>query len=145
MEKGVVVAISISKRKGEKKENVKEANLIEDRGIENDAHAEGGERQVSLLMDESIDRMRECGLKVSYGEFAENIVTRGIDHRKLGIDNLLRVGDGVILRVVMIGKECPAPCRIFDQVGYCIMPEEGLFCRVERSGKICVGDRIYVE
>ena len=144
MENGKVVAISISDNKGEKKRNINEAKLVKGLGIENDAHAEGGERQVSLLADESITRVKRDGLNVSYGDFAENIVTRGVDHNRIRLGDTIMIGDVAVLKVTIIGKECPSPCNIFRQVGYCIMPEEGVFCSVEQSGKIRVGDRIKV-
>jgi MOSC domain-containing protein YiiM len=138
---GNVVAIAISDRKGEKKHTVGQARLVEERGIENDAHAEGGDRQVSLLMDESIERMREKGVEVSHGDFAENIVTRGVDLTALEPGTEIRIGD-VTLQVTMIGKECHEPCAIYYAVGYCIMPEEGVFCRVKKPGTIRVGDTV---
>jgi MOSC domain-containing protein YiiM len=144
MENGRVVAISISERRGEKKQNVNEASLVKDLGIRNDAHAEGGARQVSLLADESIARVREDGLQVLYGDFAENIVTRGVDHSKIRAGDTILIGDKAVLKVTKIGKECHSPCSIYFQVGYCIMPEEGVFCSVEHSGNIQVGDRVYL-
>ena len=142
MESGRIVAISISERKGEKKSNIGEATLIKDLGIEHDAHAEGGIRQVSLLMDESIKKMRNRGVEVAHGDFAENIVTSGFDLSALHLGDVIRVGEKGILEVTMIGKECHSPCAIYYQVGYCIMPEEGIFCRVVEPGRIRVGDPV---
>jgi MOSC domain-containing protein YiiM len=145
MEKGIIVAISISERKGERKHSIREAVLVRDRGIEHDAHAEGGHRQVSLLMDESIERIRREGIDVGHGDFAENIVTRGVDLSTLEPEDLIRIGENTLLQVTMIGKECLTPCRIYHEVGYCIMPEEGVFCRVFEPGMIRVGDTVAVE
>lgn len=145
MKSGSVVAISISARKGEKKRNINEATLVRGHGIERDAHAEGGPRQVSLLMDESIDRMRDKGIDVAHGDFAENIVTRGLDLSTLRIGDVIRIGDHGRLEVTMIGKECHSPCNIYYQVGYCIMPDEGVFCKVVEPGRIRVGDRVFLE
>jgi MOSC domain-containing protein YiiM len=145
MEAGTIVAISISEKKGEKKHNIREAMLIKDLGIEHDAHAEGGHRQVSLLMDESIERMRREGIDIGHGDFAENIVTRGVDLSTLRLEDLIRIGEGILLQVTMIGKECHTPCRIYHQLGHCIMPEEGIFCRVLDSGRIRAGDTVMVE
>ncbi len=144
MENGKVVAISISESKGEKKRNIDEARLVKGLGIQDDAHAEGGERQVSLLADESITRVKKDGLKVFYGDFAENIVTKGVDHGRISIGDTILIGEEAVLKVTMIGKECHSPCNIFRQVGYCIMPEEGVFCSVEQSAKIRVGDKVSV-
>ena len=145
MERGTIVAISTSESKGEKKQNTREAMLIKGLGIERDAHAEGGQRQVSLLMEESIERMRREGVEVAYGDFAENIVTRGINLGSVKLQDLIHVGDHMKLQVTMIGKECHAPCSIYYQVGHCIMPEEGIFCRVLDSGRISVGDSVWIE
>lgn len=145
MEAGTIVAISISYKKGEKKHNTREAMLIKDLGIEHDAHAEGGHRQVSLLMDESIERMRSKGVDIAYGDFAENIVTQGVNLSNLKLQDLIHIGEDMELQVTMIGKECRTPCRIYYQVGYCIMPEEGIFCRVLHSGRIRVGDSVRIE
>jgi len=142
MESGRIVAISISERKHEKKRNIDEATLLKDLGIEHDAHAEGGLRQVSLLMDESIRRMRDEGAEVSYGDLAENIVTNGVDLLSLHVGDMIRIGEESLLEVTMIGKECHTPCAIYYQVGYCIMPEEGVFCRVLEPGTIRVGDSV---
>lgn len=145
MPTGRIVAISVSENKGEKKKNITEANLLEDEGIQGDAHAQGGIRQVSLLADESITKMKEKGVIVSYGDFAENIVTKSIDLVSLNIRDTINVGNDVILEVSKKGKECTSPCSIYYQVGYCIMPTEGVFCTVKRSGKIRVGDTVHVE
>jgi len=145
MEEGTIVAISTSEKKGEKKHNTREAMLIKNLGIEHDAHAEGGHRQVSILMDESIECMRIEGVDVAYGDFAENIVTRGVNLGGLKLQDLIHIGDSMKLQVTMIGKECHTPCKIYYQVGHCIMPEEGIFCRVLHSGRIHVGDAVRVE
>jgi MOSC domain-containing protein YiiM len=145
LKSGRIVAISISDRKGERKHNVQEASLIKDCGLENDAHAEGGLRQVSLLMDESIERMQSQGVDVSHGDFAENIVTKGLDLSTLKLDDIIRVGSKGKMKVTMIGKECITPCRIYYQVGYCIMPKEGVFCIVLEADRIKVGDPISME
>lgn len=142
MNKGKIVAISVSRKKGEKKQNVQEALLIRGLGLEGDAHGDGGLRQVSLLMDESIQRMRLMGLRVNYGDFAENIVTRGIDLTGLNLNDRLRIGREGVLEVTQIGKECKTPCRIYYEVGSCIMPSEGVFCRVVEPGRIAVGDSV---
>lgn len=141
---GIVVAISISEKKGEKKHNIPEAKVIESVGIEGDAHAEGGNRQVSFLMEESIDRMKKEGLSVTFGDFAENIVTSGADLRNIRLGDSIRVGDDCVLRVTKIGKECHTPCIIGRTIGYCIMPDEGVFCAVESSGHIRVGDSVTI-
>ncbi len=144
MERGEIAAISISGMKGEKKQNVQEGLLLKNLGLQDDAHGEGGLRQVSLLMDESIQKMRSRGVKVTYGDFAENIVTKGLDLTRLHVNDRLQIGNEGVLEVTLIGKECHKPCRIYYEVGYCIMPIEGVFCRVLEPGRIAVGDSIYL-
>ncbi|ADL07059.1 MOSC domain-containing protein [Thermosediminibacter oceani] len=140
---GKVVAVCVSEKKGEKKRDVGKAMLIEGFGIEGDAHAGAWHRQVSLLALESIDKMREKGLSVGPGDFAENITTEGIDLSSLPVGTRLRIND-VLLEVTQIGKECHERCAIYRQAGDCIMPKEGIFARVLRGGVVSAGDEIEV-
>lgn len=143
---GRVVSINISKQKGTTKQPVSEAVLIENFGIEGDAHAGTGHRQVSLLDVTSIRKMEQYGLKgLCFGKFAENITTEGLDLSKIDIGTRLKIGDEVVLEISQIGKKCHGDgCEIARTVGVCIMPKEGLFARVIKGGKIKVGDCIEV-
>jgi MOSC domain-containing protein YiiM len=141
--RGEVKAVCISKKKGVKKQDVNTATLKEDFGIINDAHA-GSSRQVSLLAEESIDKMRGKGLDISFGDFAENVVTRGIDLKNLAIATKIKIGKNVILEVTQIGKVCVSRCAIYYKTGDCIMPKEGIFAKVLKGGVIKVGDRLEV-
>jgi len=142
--RGRIKAISVSKEKGTKKVNVPEAQLRADFGIIGDAHAGNCHRQVSLLAVESIDKMTAKGAKVSPGDFAENITTEGIDLLKLSVGNKLKLGESTELEVTQFGKKCHSRCEIFEQVGDCIMPREGVFARVTKAGAISVGGVIEV-
>ena len=138
-----IIAVCKSDKKGTKKEDVKEGLLKENFGLVGDAHADCcTHRQVSLLAAESIDKMRALGLELSPGDFAENLTTEGIDLVSLPVGTRMSVGKQVILEVTQIGKECHAGCAIFQQVGKCIMPEEGVFARVIQGGPVRVGDKI---
>ena len=139
---GRVVAVSVSDRKGVKKANVQSARLLADHGIEYDAHAGKWHRQVSLLAIESIEKIRDKGLDVSPGDFAENITTEGIRLWELPIGKGLKLGEKVIAEVTQIGKECHSRCAIFHQVGDCVMPREGIFVRILSGGMVRPGDRI---
>ena len=139
---GVIKAISISKEKGIRKNNVDSAELKDDFGIVGDAHAGTKNRQVSLLAIESIEKMRAKGLKVKPGDFAENITTEGIDLLGLKLGDKLKIGTNVLLEVTQIGKECHARCNIYYQAGDCVMPKEGIFVKVLEGAEIKVGDRI---
>lgn len=139
---GKIIAISISEKKGTKKRNVKLVELKENFGVIGDAHAEGGARQVSLLANESINRMRSKGLNVAPGDFAENITTEGISLTDLGVGAKLKVGTGVLLEISQIGKDCHSRCNIFYQAGDCVMPREGVFARVLKGGVVRSGDTI---
>lgn len=141
---GTLVCICTSGKRGQKKRPVSTARLLRGAGIQGDAHAVGGLRQVSLLMKESVDGMRRKGLRVGYGDFAENMVTEGVDLGTAQVGDRIRVGE-TELTVTKIGKECESPCSIYYQVGYCIMPTEGVFCRVDRPGSIRVGDPIRIQ
>ena len=135
-----VLAICISKHKGTLKNEVSEANFIEEFGIEGDAHAGKWHRQVSLLAFEKIDDFRNKGGNVDFGAFGENLVVDGIELHKLPVGQQLQVGE-VLLEVTQIGKECHDKCAIYYQVGACIMPKNGLFTRVLKGGKVKVGDQ----
>jgi MOSC domain-containing protein YiiM len=135
-------AISISKTKGVKKDNVTTAVLRPDHGIESDAHAGEWHRQVSLLAKESIQKMIERGLKVGPGDFAENITTEGIDLIALPIGERLRLGSDALVEVTQIGKECHDRCAIYREAGDCVMPREGIFVKVLTGGTIGLGDPI---
>lgn len=141
--KARVEAVCISKEKGVKKQNVNVATLKENFGIVGDAHA-GSLRQVSLLAEESIGKMKERGLNVNFGDFAENIVTSGIDLKNLGLATKIKIGKSTILEIAQIGKVCVSRCAIYYKTGDCIMPKEGIFARVLKGGVIKVGDRLEV-
>ncbi len=144
MDKGKIVAVSVSDKKGIKKQNVSSAVLKENFGITGDAHSGTLLRQVSLLAVESIDKIRGKGLDVKPGDFAENITTQGLDLIKLKIGDRLSVGDGVILEITQIGKDCHARCAIYYQAGDCVMPKEGLFSKVLKGGIVKAGDSLEV-
>lgn len=139
--KGKVAAISVSRRKGEKKRQVEFAMLRRGWGIVGDAHA-GTERQVSLLSLESVLMLGKQGLPVGPGDFAENILTEGLNLSRVKVGDRLYIGERVILEVTQRGKECHDPCWIYRSLGRCIMPEEGVFAKVVRGGKVRKGDEI---
>jgi len=136
-----VLAVCISQNKGERKQPVAAVELVPDHGIAGDAHAGDWHRQVSLLAQESIDKMRAMGLDVNAGDFAENITTSGIDLVSLPIGSRLELGS-VLLEVTQIGKECHTRCAIYYQAGDCVMPKEGIFARVLKGGVVTAGMEI---
>lgn len=140
---GIIYAISISKERGTKKINVQRAILKVNFGIIGDAHA-GGERQVSLLAEESVGKMRRKGLKVEAGDFAENITTKGIDLLTTEIGDKLKAGERAVLEITQLGKICRARCSIYYRAGDCVMPKEGVFARVLKGGIIRPGDKLEV-
>ena len=141
---GKIKAISISEKKGVKKSNVDSALLKEDFGIVGDAHAGTENRQVSLLAEESIEKMKAKGLNVGAGDFAENITTEGINLLSLEIGAKLAVGSSAVLEISQIGKVCHARCNIYYEAGDCVMPKEGIFGRVLKGGAIKPGDELEV-
>ena len=143
-QRGRIHAVSVSDRKGEPKHNVDQARLLADHGLEGDAHAEGGIRQVSLLAQESIDKMVAAGAKVKAGDFAENLTVEGLDVMHLPVGTRLRAGEAVELEVTQIGKTCHKGCAIRELVGDCVMPKEGIFARVLKEGVVQPGDGIEV-
>ena len=138
-----ILSIAVSRKKGTRKTTVDNANLIKDHGIEGDAHAGEWHRQVSFLANESINKAREGGLNVTFGDFAENIATEGIDWIRVPVGTRLKLGDSVLVEVTQIGKECHQKCAIYYQAGDCIMPREGTFARVLEGGRINIGDPVF--
>lgn len=161
--KGRIVSVNASEKKGVIKQPVPEGEFREDWGLVGDSHAASWDRQVSLLAEESIERMKKkiaskgkgldriqcpavegAPVELVPGAFAENLTTRGLTLHSLPIGKRLLLGGNVILRVTRIGKKCHSDCAIFKQIGDCIMPREGIFAVVERGGKVKAGDEIVV-
>ncbi len=140
---GKVCAVCISEKKGTQKHPVEEATLLENWGIEGDAHGGTWHRQVSLLSAERIEQFRERGAEVGEGAFGENIVTQGIDWRNLPVGTCFQIGNA-LLELTQIGKECHNHCAIYQVMGECIMPREGVFAKVLRGGKIQTGEAIEI-
>lgn len=142
---GIILAINVSESKGIPKTEVNEAIFKEDYGIAGDAHAGPGIRQVSLLANESIDKIRDrMPAGFSFGRFAENLTTSGIKLSSLSIGTELKLGERIIIKITQIGKECHNDCEIKRIVGECVMPKEGVFGVVMESGSLKKGDTIKV-
>ncbi|PIX26865.1 MAG: MOSC domain-containing protein [Chloroflexi bacterium CG_4_8_14_3_um_filter_45_15] len=140
-----IIAVCKSEKKGTRKEDVTEAFLKEGYGLLGDAHADCcTHRQVSLLAIESINRMRSLGFDVNPGDFAENLTTQGVDLVSLPIGTRIAIEKDVLLEVTQIGKECHSGCAVFQQIGKCIMPREGVFARVIRGGLVKAGNEISI-
>lgn len=139
-----VAAVSVSERKGERKHPVDAIQLVVGSGIAGDAHAGNWHRQVSLLADESVQMMRESGFPdLAAGDFAENILTRGIAVHELPVGTTLAIGPARLV-VTQIGKKCHNDCEIRRKTGMCVMPTRGIFCVVTRGGTVRAGDQIRV-
>lgn len=142
--KGTVLAINISEKKGVIKTPIEVGIFKEDHGLVGDAHAGNWHRQVSLLGDESIDKIRAMGIEgLCTGKFAENITTKDIVLYELPVGTKLKIGD-TIQEVTQIGKKCHAGCAIKSQVGDCVMPREGIFTKIIKGGEVRPGDTIEV-
>ena len=140
---GKILAICISEKKGTQKKPIESARLVEEWGIEGDAHVGKWHRQVSLLSYDKIEAFRARGAKVDHGAFGENLVVEGIDFSSLPIGTRFKCND-VILEMTQIGKECHHGCAIYQQMGDCIMPREGVFARVIHGGRIKAGDEMEI-
>lgn len=139
---GIIKAVCVSPRKGMRKKDAGQGELVVEHGLKDDAHAGPWHRQVSLLAMESIEKMRAMGLKVGPGDFAENLTTEGIDLVSLPIGTHLKIGPQAIGEVTQIGKECHTRCAIYQQAGDCVMPREGIFIKVINGGLVKSGDSI---
>lgn len=131
-----ILSVCISTEKGTKKEEVNTARLIDDWGIEGDAHAGRWHRQVSLLSIEEINKMKELIPNLKPGDFAENIITKGIDLDEISIGDRIIISRDIVLEVTQIGKKCHSACEIKKLTGECIMPKKGVFVKVLRGGQI---------
>lgn len=140
-EPGKIIAVCTSPEKGMIKHDVREGLLLEEPGIEGDAHAGFMHRQVSLIAVEDIRTMMEKLPDLVPGSFAENLTTEGFDLSALKIGDRLKVGE-TILEVSQIGKECHTKCEVFRKTGDCIMPKKGIFTRVIKGGKVKTGDTV---
>ncbi|MGD9666285.1 MAG: MOSC domain-containing protein [Synergistaceae bacterium] len=140
-EPGKIIAVCTSPEKGMIKHDVREGLLLEELGIEGDAHAGFMHRQVSLIAIEDIRTMMEKLPDLVPGSFAENLTTEGFDLSALKIGDRLKVGE-TILEVSQIGKECHTKCEVFRKTGDCIMPKKGIFTRVIKGGKVKTGDTV---
>ena len=138
-----VTAVNISEKKGTVKHPVPEIQLRVCHGIVGDAHAGDWHRQISMLAEESVDKMREKLPQLKAGAFAENINTVGIDLKSLPVGTRLRVGETVV-EVTQIGKECHNDCAIKKATGECVMPTEGIFVIVIQEGTVRAGDEIEI-
>lgn len=142
--KGKVVAVNISEKKGVPKRTIEQGEFRVDHGLVGDAHAGNWHRQVSLLGIESINKMKALGIEgLCTGKFAENLTTEGIELYKLPVGTRLRIGE-TLQEVTQIGKECHVKCAIFQQIGSCVMPTEGIFTKVLKDGIIKAGDEIEI-
>lgn len=139
---GTIKGICISHIRGIQKSEVAEADLKVDWGIVGDAHAGNWHRQVSLLSYEKIQEFKEKGAEIVSGAFGENLIVEGYDLGNLPVGSRFRIGDEVELEITQIGKECHSHCEIYKAMGDCIMPREGGFAKVIKSGHITLGDTI---
>ena len=140
---GIIQGICISEEKGTQKHEVPEAVVVEDWGIEGDAHAGKWHRQVSLLGFQQIEEFRARGAEVEFGAFGENLIVDGYRFRELPVGTKFRVGD-VLLEMTQIGKECHSHCEIYKVMGDCIMPREGVFAKVLHGGVVKKGDELEI-
>ena len=141
-----IIAVCRSREKGTRKKAVTEGILKEDYGLIGDAHADCcTHRQVSLLAMESIDRMRKLGFQVGPGDFAENLTTEGSELVSLPIGTRISIGEDALLEVSQIGKECHTGCAIYQEIGKCVMPREGIFARVIHGGCVRAGDDVRIQ
>lgn len=140
---GTIKAVCISEKRGTVKKNIGACRVIENYGLEKDAHAGNWHRQVSLLSYEKIEDFKKKGALVEEGSFGENLIIEGFDLKTLPIGTRLLCNE-VILELTQIGKECHSGCEIYKLMGDCIMPREGVFARVLQGGIVAVGDTVSI-
>jgi len=143
---GKLIAVCISEKKGTVKKNIGSCRIIEDYGLEHDAHAGSG-RQVSLLSADQVEAFRERSkgaVELPPGIFGENLLVEGYDFKSYPVGTRFRIGE-VLLEITQIGKQCHTGCEIMQRTGECIMPREGVFARVLTGGVVNVGDTVELE
>ncbi len=140
---GKIMAVCISEKRGTQKKNIEKVRLIENFGLEGDAHGGNWHRQVSLLSYEKVRAFEEKGISVEDGAFGENLLVEGFDFKTLPVGTRFRCGEA-LLEMTQIGKECHSHCEIYQAVGDCIMPREGVFARVLHGGEIQIGDEMEI-
>ncbi len=138
-----VLAVCISKKRGTKKTEVPYIDILPNHGIIGDAHAGDWHRQISLLAQESINKMKSLGIQLKPGDFAENIVTEGVVLNTIPIGTKIQIGK-TIIEITQIGKKCHNDCEIKRLTGKCVMPTEGVFAKVIIGGIISSGDDISI-
>ncbi|AEX85889.1 molybdenum cofactor sulfurase [Marinitoga sp. 1135] len=140
--KSVIISLNVSSQKGVPKEEVKECELIENWGIKGDAHAGKWHRQVSMLSTVSIEKVDpEIRKKLKYGDFAANIVVKDLEIFKFPVGTQVKINDA-LLEITQIGKECHEDNLVLKLTGKCITPEEGIFLKVIKGGKVKIGDKV---
>jgi MOSC domain-containing protein YiiM len=142
--KAKLLAVCISEKSGMRKTPIAVGELREDYGVVGDSHAGTG-RQVSLLAETSIEKMRAEGLTLRPGDFAENLTVSGMELHTLPVGSHLKVGEKVLLEITQIGKKCHSDCEIMRLAGRCVMPTEGVFAKVVTGGEVRAGDEIELE
>lgn len=140
---GEVIAVCMSAEKGVRKQSVDSIELEVGTGVVGDAHSGAWHRQVSLLPNEAVDDLRQVLPNLKAGDFAENILTRGLDLKSLPVGTVISAGEA-LLAVTQIGKKCHNGCEIKRLVGKCAMPSEGIFTVVVRGGEVRPGDGVHV-
>ena len=139
-----ITSVCRSERRGTAKQNIQTGRLIENFGLEGDAHGGNWHRQISLLSQDQIDAFNARGAGVGAGAFGENLAVSGLDLKTLPVGCRLRIGETALLEITQIGKTCHTSCEIAQRMGTCIMPHEGIFARVLRGGMVSVGDPVFV-
>ena len=139
-----ILDVCISKEKGTRKKPIPSGRLVQEHGLEGDAHAGTPKRQVSLLCESSIQKMRDAGADIGPGDFAENLILRGCHSTDFGPGVRIKLARGPVLEVTQMGKECHSGCEIARITGDCIMPREGIFARVVRGGTVEAGDTVEI-
>jgi MOSC domain-containing protein YiiM len=118
-------------------QEVTEARLIAEFGVEGCAHARSSNKRQVLLVDyESLDAMQ-----LEPGIIRENITSEGLAVNALPIGQRLRIGDS-ILEVAAVCTPCDQLEKIRPGLRREIRGRRGMLCRVVESGVVRAGDRI---
>ncbi|MCK5115863.1 MAG: hypothetical protein KAR44_04640 [Candidatus Aegiribacteria sp.] len=139
-----VSAVCLSEKRQTLKTEQDSVQLIENFGIEGDAHARSGPRQVSILSELSLAKMEAKGVRTSPGCCGENIDIHGtVELHTLLRGVHLKLGESAVVRVTEIGKD-NTDGHADNVIQSNIFPVEGVFTEVITGGAVKRNDSVEV-
>ena len=139
-----MISVNVSEKRGTPKRDVGRRKVVAGFGLEGDAHGGDWHRQVSLLAEESLDRMSRAGSDAAPGLFGENLTTRGVDLVGLQVGDKLKVGEEVVLEVTQVRKALDDPTAVYYYQDGQRLPLDVVFAMVVADGQVSRDDTVEV-